>query len=78
MKLWMTRDKGKEKYGDNDYVHFWKNEPIYDKEEGWSSDDGSFMPLELIEFKSLTGLPLPRKGSKRLVDVKMVIAEVKR
>ena len=77
MKLWITRDGGNEAWGSNEHVHLWQDEPAYNKREGWVTDGGALSGFELAAFKLLTGLPLPPRGSIKLVEVKMEITPVK-
>ncbi len=79
MKLWMTRDEDKTCADQTrlpDYIYFYRSDPT---EHGYGGFAGrALASLNLADFKSLIGLPLPRKGSKKLVNVEMTIAPVKK
>ncbi len=80
MKLWMTRDSGKVGIGTNpiERVRFWIAKPRGNKTAGYITDDGAILHPTLSEWKSLLpNEPLPRKGTKRLVDVSISIKTVK-
>ncbi|KKN32075.1 hypothetical protein LCGC14_0817660 [marine sediment metagenome] len=73
MKLWITRDKTL----CASRVRFWVKEP--EKSTlgyHYFHVDGAIVCSSCEAFKALTSLRLPRKGSKRLVDVKLVITDV--
>ncbi len=72
MILWMTRDR----LGPDAPVEFWRGEPACHCGQYTTGNDYT-MQLELAEYKFLTGLPLPRKGSKRKVEISISIKDAK-
>ena len=75
MKAWMTRDKTGPFV---DEVTFWWEieQPQIDGEifEGNHHNSMLFW-LKKDDFKKLTGHCLPRKGSRKLVDIQLIIRE---
>ena len=73
MKLWMTRDK---KDGHAKIIRFSAKEPalMFSKEYSWAT---VIFSMHKRGFHELTGLPLPRKGSKRQVEMSIVIKPAK-
>lgn len=73
MKVWMTRDK-KEPLFDNYEITFFTKEPSL--EQFWFNDGGEMIEMDKEAFKKFFNLPLPRKGSKKLVELEINLKEV--
>ena len=74
MKLWISRDTDD---GDPSVINFWANKPRIIRFGEYQSPGLAVMCLTPLEFKSLTGLPLPRKGLNRQADVSIQIKDAK-
>ena len=79
MKVWITRDK--EPSDTTDLIEFWREEPTLALDHNfWHGSKSRWGPVALCckVFRRLTGRPLPRKGSKTLVEVELTIKDAKK
>ncbi len=75
MKLWITRDGNK---GEPTIVIFWTSDPGKLIDGAYDVDGYGLFQVDCSVLEVLTDIPLPRRGSKRLVNAKIEITPCKR